>query len=84
MLNSANPGVTVTLNRLCRNSADYTVLVYFGLLQSDGDCAIEQTITATIEPGQSHLFLVDPSIVSLGDYCYILFLNLSSTTENPG
>ena len=84
VLNSANPGVTVTLNQLCRNSVDYRVLVSLGLWQSDGDCAIEQTITATIEPGQSKLFLVDTSIVSQGVYCYKATLSTNSTAENPG
>ena len=71
------PGITLTLNPLCRCGAGYTVQVSFGVREEDSndDCTPEQNKTAGIVPGGSVTLRVNSStlIPAAGqEYCFIV------------
>ena len=67
--------VKVTLNSLCRDNAEYTVQVSFGVREegSGDECVPQQNVTANIVPGESVILTVDNSTLMLDpgqEYCY--------------
>ena len=74
LISSSVPAITVTLNHLCRYLF-YTVTISFGVREggSEDECVSQQTSTATMSPGESAVFIVNVSALTLGhnqQYCF--------------
>ena len=81
--NTQSPGVTITLNELCRDD-EYIIVVNFGTQKSpQDDCMIvnNASFAEVLHPGDAHYFLLDTTAVSLQEdavYCYTATLNGSA------
>ena len=73
--NTQSPGVTITLNELCRDD-DYIIGVNFGTQTfPQDDCMIvdDASLEMKLKPGHSHVFPLDTKKVPLEPdmiYCY--------------
>ena len=73
--NTQSPGVTITLNELCRDD-DYVIVVNFGTQKSpQDDCMIvdDASLEMKLKLGHSHVFPLDTKKVPLEPdmiYCY--------------
>ena len=77
--------IKVKLNPFCHPITTYTVQVLFGVRQEGGNvtCPPEQSIIATIVPGEFVIFSVNTTALMLEDDQEYCFTNASLTGE-PG
>ena len=78
-LNSADQfSVTVSLNEICRSGENYTVIVFFGIMElGNSNCELRQSLRANVVPGGSEMFVVNTCSLTLKpgqEYCYIAAL----------
>ena len=76
-------GIKVMLNPFCSQNTLYTVQVSFGVKQqnSNDTCPPEQSIIATIVPGESVIFSVNTTALMLEDDQEYCSTNASLTGE---
>ena len=85
--NTQSPGVTITLNELCRDD-DYIIVVNFGTQKSPQDnCMIvdDASLEMKLKPGHSYVFPLDTKKVPLEpDMIYCYYATIKGTAGTVG